>query len=91
MTDEWKDKVIDGVKWVHNFMDFVVAERSQIYGTLIHLFLLLQTESIILPDRETLIEYGEKYYVLFAPNEEGIWEASIKERESNESKNDLLD
>jgi hypothetical protein len=61
----WEDDVMRGADWAKKFIDFMLAERSQLYGTLIHMFIANGLEELMLPERAVLKEYGEKYYLLY--------------------------
>jgi hypothetical protein len=80
----WEDDFMKGAAWCKNFLDILLSERGQMYGTLIHLFLKNGITEIELPTRDVLNSYGRDYYMLFNKKEDGGFYLTLKEQEQNE-------
>lgn len=86
--NEWDDDVKRGVAYSTKLLDFMLKERGQLYGTIIHLLKLMEEDYVMLPTIEEFKEYGEKFYILYETNEEGEFRVSLKDREDDGDKAD---
>lgn len=62
---DWSDDVLQGVHNTVNLLNFMLRERSQLYGTIIYLMQLLETEKVIMPPAPARLEYQNSFFVLF--------------------------
>lgn len=65
MSEKWNDDVMRSIGYAHGLLNFLNAERGQLYGTIIHLMILLGANSIEFPTHEELEIYGNEYYIKF--------------------------
>lgn len=83
--NSWDDDVLKGVRYVHNLMDFILRERGQLYGAMIHLMKLLEKDKVEFPPIETFQGYGRDYYLISKDDEEdGKFYMYLKEQEKND-------
>jgi hypothetical protein len=81
----WKDDVMTGFEKISEFFSFVLRERSQLYGSLIHLMILTGSYKVELPPTpEKFVEYGRKYYVMFSQGDDGKFYMEVHKRENEE-------
>lgn len=86
MTNKWDDVVLSGAQNIKNYLDFILKERSQLYGTIIYLMISNDITESELPSEETFRRYGDDYYVLFEKAEgENLFRVRLVEREENET------
>jgi hypothetical protein len=85
MNKEWSDSIMEGVNNTVRLLSFMLKERSQLYGTLIHLMLQFEKREIIMPPIEVFNGYGKKYYVNFDAQEDGTLKVYLKLREDYEA------
>lgn len=84
MTNKWNDDVMIGAENVKNYLDFVLKERSQLYGTIIFLMISNNIQESELPSVETFRTYAENYYIIFEKAEgENLYRVALKEREDD--------
>ncbi len=84
---KWEDDIMKGVKWTKNFLDFLLNERSQLYGTIILLMLSRGLESCTLPPIDEFRELGNKYFAVFEEDENKNYRVTLKEQEKTTSGN----
>ena len=69
----WDDDVLKGIRYAQGLLNYMAAERSQLYGSLIGAMLELrnaydyETELELVITKEQLDEFGKEYYILFQP------------------------
>lgn len=88
---EWTDDVIRGADWTIKFMSYIKRERSQTYGMILHLMLTQGLKEIEMPSIEELNKLGDIYYILFNPDEDGVWKVRLVEREDHDTEDTVLD
>ncbi len=81
----WMDNVIEGVTQTVDLLSFMLRERSQLYGTIVHLMIQFETRELDLPEMDIFKSYGERYFVEFLPTEEGGFKVSLKMRNQDET------
>lgn len=73
MTEKkWNDDVMKGIAYTHNLLDFILSERSQLYGTLVHFMVQFEVNNIEFPTPEDLAFYGKNYYIHFDTDDNKI-------------------
>lgn len=86
MTNKWNDDIMAGAENVKHYLDFVLRERSQLYGTIIFLMVSNKLTETELPPVETFSTYGDSFYVVFEKAEnQNLYRVCLKEREDNET------
>lgn len=81
------DDVIAGVTKTVNLLNYMIGERSQLYGTIIYLMQMLEKNEIAMPTVEAMREYQKSFYVKFdVVNDEFL--VSLVERTSEEGEED---
>lgn len=81
---KWKDNVMSGVEYVGTLLDFMMKERSQLYGTIIYLMILNKLTKAELPPFEVMKRYGTDYYIMYEGNESGGVDIKLMEQEHDE-------
>ena len=69
---EQPDDVFSGVKKTVELLNYMLGERSQLYGTVIYLMQLLGENSIAMPTLESMNEYHNTFAVSFGVEEDGF-------------------
>lgn len=70
MTDENEiplemDDVIMGVSRTVKLLNYMLNERSQLYGTVIYLLQLLEQNRVVMPPVKAMQEYHKSFFVKF--------------------------
>lgn len=83
MTNEWQDEVTEGAKNVKHYLDYVLRERAQLYGTVIFLMISNGLTEVELPSPETFKRYGYDYYIQYekATDRDDLFRFKLVERE----------
>lgn len=87
---DWQDDVTKGAEFIKGYVDFILKERSQLYGTIVHLMIEFGTNKMEMPPRSDMMIYGSDYYILFSKHDDGKYYVELKEQIDREN-NEILD
>lgn len=85
MTKQWEDDVTKGAENVKGYLDYVLKERAQLYGTIIFLMIRSGLTEVELPAPETFRRYGYDYYIMYerATDNPDLYRFRLIEREES--------
>lgn len=83
-SKSWKDDVMNGVEYTKALLNYMLKERSQLYGMIIYLMKEMEVNKVILPPPSEMIAYESECYILI-DKEDGEFFLKLLPREDEES------
>jgi hypothetical protein len=78
------DVVLIGAQRTIDLLNYMIQERNQLYGTIIYLLELMNTDRVIMPPIESMREYHNTFYVTFDELEGDFFVSRVKKEEEEE-------